>query len=185
MSRQLLEQSKCELVKGDRLQASEKLWGASAHAVKAIAIERGWEHERHASIIGAARLLRTEYNNPALGHISLANYHHQNYYKNVVTNDEIQDDLQDIESFLDELDKVSKLPQNPIEARIDPKAANPRLPLEHISSVMGIRSREVHEDDVLQEGGLYRDGKLHHPVPHVPRRDDNGKQDNGDGPSIA
>ena len=34
--------------KGDRLQASEKIWGAVAHAVKAVAVERGWPYNHHA-----------------------------------------------------------------------------------------------------------------------------------------
>ena len=34
--------------KGDRLQASEKIWGAVAHAVKAVAAERGWPYNHHA-----------------------------------------------------------------------------------------------------------------------------------------
>ena len=33
--------------KGDRLQASEKIWGAVAHILKAVANERGWEHDGH------------------------------------------------------------------------------------------------------------------------------------------
>ena len=34
--------------RGDRLQASEKIWGAVAHAVKAVAEERGWPYSHHA-----------------------------------------------------------------------------------------------------------------------------------------
>ena len=33
---------------GDRLQASEKIWGAVAHAVKVVAGERGWPYSHHA-----------------------------------------------------------------------------------------------------------------------------------------
>lgn len=33
---------------GDRLQASEKLWGAAAHRVKALAAARGWPYRSHA-----------------------------------------------------------------------------------------------------------------------------------------
>ena len=36
------------LERGDRLQASEKIWGAVAHAVKAVAAERGWPCSHHA-----------------------------------------------------------------------------------------------------------------------------------------
>ena len=44
MSRNFLEQAKIELSKGDGLQASEKVWGAVAHALKAIGVQRGWRH---------------------------------------------------------------------------------------------------------------------------------------------
>ena len=43
-SRQFLTQAKEELDKGDLVQASEKLWGASAQIVKAVAQRRGWRH---------------------------------------------------------------------------------------------------------------------------------------------
>ena len=54
-SRRLLEQAEREYRAGDVLQASEKGWGAAAHAVKAIAEERGWEHDRHGHLVRAAR----------------------------------------------------------------------------------------------------------------------------------
>lgn len=33
--------------KGDRLQASEKIWGAVVHAVKNVARKRGWSFTKH------------------------------------------------------------------------------------------------------------------------------------------
>ena len=44
LSRRLVRQAQEEFDTGDRLQASEKAWGAAAHAVKAIAESRGWNH---------------------------------------------------------------------------------------------------------------------------------------------
>ncbi len=41
ISRRFLRQAKQELNEGDQLQASEKTWGALAHALKAIAQSRG------------------------------------------------------------------------------------------------------------------------------------------------
>ena len=37
ISQHLLEQARRELDQGDILQASEKVWGATAHAIKALA----------------------------------------------------------------------------------------------------------------------------------------------------
>ena len=36
-----------ELARGELEEASNKLWGASAHAIKAVAESRGWEHHAH------------------------------------------------------------------------------------------------------------------------------------------
>ena len=47
LSRRFVRQAQEEFDKGDRLQASEKAWGAAAHAVKAVAASRGWNHNSH------------------------------------------------------------------------------------------------------------------------------------------
>ena len=44
----MLDHAEKMLDQGDRLQASEKIWGAVAHAVKAVAEERGWPYGHHA-----------------------------------------------------------------------------------------------------------------------------------------
>ena len=46
-SRRFVRQAQEEFDKGDQLQASEKAWGAAAHAVKAVAASRGWNHNSH------------------------------------------------------------------------------------------------------------------------------------------
>ena len=45
ISRVFVDHARNELRLGNNLQASEKVWGAAAHAIKAIAIERGWRHQ--------------------------------------------------------------------------------------------------------------------------------------------
>ena len=46
-SERLFNHAREMLARGDRLQASEKIWGAVAHAVKALADERGWPYLVH------------------------------------------------------------------------------------------------------------------------------------------
>ena len=46
-SERLMQHAFEELAKGDRIQASEKAWGAMAHTLKAIADERGLTYGRH------------------------------------------------------------------------------------------------------------------------------------------
>ena len=47
-SESLLAHAQEMIDKGDRLQASEKIWGAVAHKVKGIARRRGWGYSHHA-----------------------------------------------------------------------------------------------------------------------------------------
>ena len=47
-SERLMRHAWEQLERGDRLQASEKGWGAVAHALKAIARRHGWRHRAHA-----------------------------------------------------------------------------------------------------------------------------------------
>ena len=62
MSRHLLRQAEEELEKGDALQASEKIWGAVAHALKAVAQQRGWNHRFHNHLRAVAYFLAREWN---------------------------------------------------------------------------------------------------------------------------
>ena len=59
-SRRLLEQARVELAAGDVRQASEKGWEAAAQMVKAVAQQRGWDHDGHGLLFRAAQRLRNE-----------------------------------------------------------------------------------------------------------------------------
>ena len=61
MSRHLLLQAEEELDKGDVLQASEKIWLAVAHALKAVAQYRGWNHRYHNHLRAVASFLSIEW----------------------------------------------------------------------------------------------------------------------------
>ena len=47
MSQRYMDQAEEEFEKGDLGQASNKAWGAAALALKSIAEQRGWNHNRH------------------------------------------------------------------------------------------------------------------------------------------
>lgn len=64
MSRHLLLQAEEELDKGDVLQASEKIWLAVAHALKAVAQYRGWNHRYHNHLRAVASCLSMEWGRP-------------------------------------------------------------------------------------------------------------------------
>ena len=55
-----LTKSDSYFAEGDVLQGSEKLWGAAAHAVMAMAQERGWDFGSHYAIRQVALRLADE-----------------------------------------------------------------------------------------------------------------------------
>ena len=60
ISRHLLDQARIELNKGDILQATEKVWGSTAHALKAVCQRMGWNHHAHNHLSAAANYITTE-----------------------------------------------------------------------------------------------------------------------------
>ena len=96
-SQEFLAASDREFAVGDTLQASEKLWGAAAHAIMAVAQQRGLEHGTHRTLINAARtiadavdseLIRSEMR---LG-ISAAQHFHSNFYNRTMEPEDIEYD---------------------------------------------------------------------------------------------
>ena len=81
MDRDFLAASDEEFERGDVLQGVEKLWGAAAHAVMALAQERGWLHESHRSLKNAVLRLAEEYEDPAIATaFGLAEKFHRHFY---------------------------------------------------------------------------------------------------------
>ncbi len=65
-AREFLIASDREFDEGDILQGAEKLWGAAAHAVMAVAQERGWPHTSHQSLKQAVIRVAEEREDPLL-----------------------------------------------------------------------------------------------------------------------
>ena len=81
-SRQLLAKADQEISEGDLLQASEKLWGAAAHMVKAVAQNRGWEHSSHRALYQVISRLVGETGDGELRDLFLiASQLHANFYE--------------------------------------------------------------------------------------------------------
>ena len=80
-AREFLAAAEREFADGDDLQASEKLWGAASHAVKAIAIQRHWPHGTHRAIVEAVKSLAEEQGDETLRwQFGLAEKFHANFY---------------------------------------------------------------------------------------------------------
>ena len=104
-SRHLLTQARAELAQGDVRQAAEKGWGAAAQMLKAIAEDRGWEHERHRHFSRIASRLRYELGDGDLyRQFRVAEGLHENFYEDTLQTEDVALDLLDVELLLDKLD---------------------------------------------------------------------------------
>ena len=107
-SRRLIIQADAELAAGDPIQASEKGWGAAAHAIKAVAQERGWRHDNHARLFGIANRLVAETGESAIVELfGIASDAHKNFYEGDMSQERVADSLEDIRTLLDILDNLS------------------------------------------------------------------------------
>ena len=107
-SRRFIRQADAELAVGDLLQASEKGWGAAAHAVKAIAEERGWRHDNHARLFGIANRLASETGRHEIGALfNVASRAHKNFYEGAMTKEVVADSLAKIRTLLEILSDLS------------------------------------------------------------------------------
>ena len=70
---------------GDRIQASEKLWGVAAYGIKVISDARGWPHNTHTDTIILARYITEMLGDQRIGDLFLMmNGFHGNFYEDRV-----------------------------------------------------------------------------------------------------
>lgn len=80
-ARKFLSVADDELAAGDILQGSEKLWGAAAHAIMAVAQQRDWPFGNHRVMINAARRVADEMDDDQLrAGLVAAQLFHANFY---------------------------------------------------------------------------------------------------------
>ena len=90
-----------EFTAGDVLQASEKLWGAAAHAITAVAKQRGLNHGTHRTMINAARQIAEERDDERLRSGILAAQHfHSNFYNGTMEDEDIAYDRPLVQRFV-------------------------------------------------------------------------------------
>ena len=108
-SRMMVGQAAVELADGNSLQASEKGWGAAAHAVKAIAEGRGWRHKEMADLFRVAHKLADEMERPEIRTLFMAiSILHTNIYEEWLEDEGIADSLADVGLLLDMLGEVAR-----------------------------------------------------------------------------
>ena len=106
MSFHKLEQAREELDKGDQCQASEKIWGAVAEIVKAVAQQRGWNHHAHNYLNHAALFVMYCLGLPTdlLAIFEQVGGSHSNYYEHQAMRDEVEIHLVNARLFIDFMD---------------------------------------------------------------------------------
>ena len=121
MSRRFLEHARIQLSEGDRIQAAEKVWGAAAHALKAVGEQRGWIHDRHPNIFDIGEHLGLEFGrfDQFSRYLAQAEYMHRNFYLNGWSEDAIRSALADVEEFVGALDIIRVSPPRPYTVRND------------------------------------------------------------------
>ena len=107
LNRKYLKEAEGFLVKGDPVQASEKLWGASAEIVKAVAAQRGLELKTHADLWAFTTKLSSELGDPEMLRLfATANYLHQNFYENVMTVEAVSASAEAVKQFIKKVEKL-------------------------------------------------------------------------------
>lgn len=119
VSRRFLEHARIQLEEGGRFQAAEKIWGATAHALKAVGEQRGWTHDRHPNIFDIGEHLGREFGKEREFHryLAQAEYTHRDFYMNGWSAAAIRSALADVEEFVGELGIIMASPPRPFTVR--------------------------------------------------------------------
>ena len=106
-SRRLIQHAEEMLESGDRLQASEKAWGAVAHRLKVVADNREWKYETHTDAFTVVHNLAIEQDNHRIRQLfSVAHGLHINYYGDVKTTDYLRSEIDDVKELLEILEGI-------------------------------------------------------------------------------
>ena len=118
-SRRFLAHAGTEMDAGNRLQASEKISGAVAEAVKAIGEQRNWRHNTHGlrdavvSQLGAELGRSTPEAQALYRGSDTAEKQHQSFFENTLYEDRIGDAIPVAEAFVDTVEQLMNQPPRP------------------------------------------------------------------------
>lgn len=107
LSEKYLKEARKFLSEGDLVQASEKLWGASALAVKSVAAKRGLKLEEHGSLWSFVNVLAIESGDKDLTtFFHVANSLHRNFYGNEMKREPVEIAAVNIEQLIAKLKRI-------------------------------------------------------------------------------
>ena len=115
ISRRFIQQARVELEQGDRLQATEKAWGALAQMLKAHGQQRGWLNlGGHRTVGHIARQLDAEYDDLRVSDAYVAaDNGHRNFYDNEMSPPEIAGIIATVANVLPRLETALREPPRP------------------------------------------------------------------------
>ena len=98
-SERLMQHAFEELAKGERIQASEKAWGAMAHTLKAIADERGLTYGTHSQALDVLYAILADVTDLPRQDLIVAGFYaaadlHRNFYNDVHLRDHLNRELE-------------------------------------------------------------------------------------------
>ena len=101
-ARELLRQAREELERGDLRQASEKVWGACALAIKAHALARkGVRLESHKELWVYKNEVARELGDWVRSVFRQADSMHRNFYEGLATREDVEDALREVEKLVE------------------------------------------------------------------------------------
>ena len=110
-AREFLTASDLEFADGDRLQASEKLWGAATHAVMAVALRRDWQCRSHRALSNVVVRLQQETGDTQLtSGFGIAEKFHRNFYHDEMPDYEVERDRPTVHEFVNRMLELLEQP---------------------------------------------------------------------------
>ena len=98
---ELVKEAQRELEEGDLRQASKKIWGACALAIKAHALaKRGMRLEFHRDLWEYKNEIARELGEWVRAVFRQADSMHKNFYEDVATRGDVEDTLRDVEKLV-------------------------------------------------------------------------------------
>lgn len=106
----MLEHAADMIELGDRMQATEKIWGAAAHQVKSIAAAREWPNDSHTDGFSIVSYLARQTENRRITELyAIASDTHQNFYEDRLTLDNLQERLEAVTELIELLRQADQV----------------------------------------------------------------------------
>ena len=103
-ARYFLREADYELAVGKLMKGSEMLWGAAAHAITAVARQRGWDFSKHPHKKRAVHRLADEFPDLELKDaFSKSEHVHGNFYHGFMSAEEVEFGREIVSRFVSDL----------------------------------------------------------------------------------